>query len=64
MTTKTAFASVLLALLAGAASAQQAPNNNVQVQDKTQPTPRLNPATDRAEHEDPENLFHYRPLAP
>ena len=50
MTTKTAFASVLLALLAGAASAQQAPNNNVQVQDKTQPTPRLNPVTDRAEH--------------
>ena len=50
MTTKTAFASVLLALLAGAASAQQAPNNNVQVQDKTQPTPRLNPVIERADH--------------
>ena len=49
MTTKIAFASVLLALLAGSATAQQAPNNTVALQDKTQPTPRLNPVTERAD---------------
>ena len=49
MTTKTAFASVLLALLAGAASAQQAPNNTVAVQDKTQSSPRLNAVEMRAD---------------
>jgi hypothetical protein len=50
MTTKTAFASVLLALVAGAASAQQASNNTVAVQDKTQSSPRLNAVTERADH--------------
>ncbi|WP_460501548.1 hypothetical protein [Hymenobacter agri] len=49
MTTKTAFASLVLALLAGAASAQQAPNSPVAVQDKTQPSPRLNPTASRAD---------------
>ncbi|WP_201986944.1 hypothetical protein [Hymenobacter rubidus] len=49
MTTKTAFASLLLALVAGAASAQQAVNNTVAVQDKTQSSPRLNPVTERAD---------------
>jgi hypothetical protein len=49
MTKKTAFASLLLALLAGSATAQQAPNNNVQVQDKTQPSPRLNVVDARAD---------------
>ena len=49
MTTKTAFASLMLALLAGAASAQQAPASAVAVQDKTQPSPRLNPVQARAD---------------
>ena len=50
MTTKTAFASLFLALLAGTASAQQAPRaTTVEVQDKTQPTPRLNPVQARAD---------------
>ena len=49
MTTKTAFASLILALLAGTASAQQAPNSTVAVQDKTQPSPRLNPVDARAD---------------
>lgn len=49
MTTKTAFASLVLALLAGAASAQQVPNSPVAVQDKTQPSPRLNPTASRAD---------------
>lgn len=49
MTTKTAFASFMLALLAGAASAQQAPASAVAVQDKTQPSPRLNPVQARAD---------------
>jgi len=49
MTQKTAFASLFLALLVGTAAAQQAPNNNVQVQDKTQPSPRLNPVDARAD---------------
>ena len=49
MTTKTAFASLILALLAGTATAQQAPTaSTVQVQDKTQPSPRLNPVQTRA----------------
>ena len=49
MTTKTAFASLILALLAGTATAQQAPTaSTVQVQDKTQPSPRLNPVQARA----------------
>ena len=46
---KTAFASLVLTLLAGAASAQQAPVGPVAVQDKTQPSPRLNPTTSRAD---------------
>ncbi|WP_052732283.1 hypothetical protein [Hymenobacter terrenus] len=51
MTTKTAFAFIMLTLLAGAASAQQAPRTStVEVQDKTQPTPRLNPVQARADH--------------
>ena len=49
MTTKTTFASVLLALLAGAASAQQALNSTVAVQDKTQSSPRLNAVEMRAD---------------
>lgn len=49
MTTKTAFASLLLSLLAGAASAQQEPVSIVAVQDKTQPSPRLNPVAARAD---------------
>lgn len=49
MTTKTAFASLVLALLAGAASAQQVPASPVAVQDKTQPSPRLNPTASRAD---------------
>jgi hypothetical protein len=50
MTTKTAFASLLLALMAGAASAQQAPRTStVQPQDKTQSSPRLNPVEARAD---------------
>lgn len=49
MTMKTAFASLILALLAGAASAQQAPNSPVAVQDKTQSSPRLNPVEARAD---------------
>ena len=49
MTTKKAFASLLLALLAGGASAQQVPTaSTVQLQDKTQPSPRLNPVQARA----------------
>lgn len=50
MTTKTAFASLLLTLVATAASAQQGPNSPVAVQDKTQSSPRLNPVTERADH--------------
>ena len=46
---KTAFASLVLALLAGAAAAQQVPNSPVAVQDKTQPSPRLNPMASRAD---------------
>ena len=49
MTTKTAFASLVLALWAGAASAQQAARGPVAVQDKTQPSPRLNPVEARAD---------------
>lgn len=49
MKTPTAFASLLLALLAGTAAAQQAPNNTVAVQDKTQATPRLSPVQARAD---------------
>jgi Skp family chaperone for outer membrane proteins len=50
MTTKTAFASLFLALMAGAAAAQQAPRaSTVQTQDKTQPSPRLNPVAERAD---------------
>ena len=49
MTTKTAFASLVLALLAGTASAQQMPSSPVAVQDKTQPSPRLNPTASRAD---------------
>ncbi|WP_227785018.1 hypothetical protein [Hymenobacter sp. BT770] len=49
MTTKKAFASMLLALLAGGASAQQAPTaSTVQLQDKTQSSPRLNAVEARA----------------
>lgn len=49
MTKKTAFASLLLALLAGAAQAQQLPTGPVAVQDKTQPSARLNPVLARAD---------------
>lgn len=51
MTTKSAFASLVLALLAGTASAQQpaAAVSTVTIRDKTQPSPRLNPVTARAE---------------
>ena len=49
MTMKTAFASLFLALLAGAATAQQAPVSPVAVQDKTQPSPRLNPVAENAD---------------
>ena len=49
MTMKTAFASLLLALLAGSAAAQQAPVSTVAVQDKTQPSSRLNPIMSSAE---------------
>ena len=49
MTTKSAFASLVLVLLAGVASAQQAPNSPVAMQDKTQPSPRLNPTASRAD---------------
>ena len=50
MTTKTAFASFVLALMATAATAQQAPRtSNVQPQDKTQSSPRLNPVEARAD---------------
>lgn len=49
MATKTAFASLVLALLARAASAQQAPNNNVMQRDKTASSPRLNPVEARAD---------------
>ena len=49
MTMKTTFASLLLALLAGAASAQQAAPGPVAVQDKTQPSPRLNAAPNSAD---------------
>jgi len=50
MTPKSVFASLILALLAGTASAQQAPRTStVEVQDKTQPTPRLNPVQARAD---------------
>ena len=48
MTKKTAFASFILALLAGSASAQQASTSPVAVQDKTQSSPRLNPVEARA----------------
>lgn len=49
MTIKTAFSSLLLAVLAYPAAAQQAPNTAVAVQDKTQPSPRLNPVQTRAD---------------
>ena len=49
MTKKTAFASLILALLAGTASAQQAFPSPVAVQDKTQSSPRLNPIEARAD---------------
>ena len=49
MTKKTVFASLMLALLAGASSAQQLPTGPVAVQDKTQPSPRLNPVQARAD---------------
>ena len=48
MTKKTVFAFLVLALLAGAANAQQLPTGPVAVQDKTQPSPRLNPVQLRA----------------
>ena len=46
---KTAFASLVLAVLAGPAVAQQMPNSPVAVQDKTQPSPRLNSTASRAD---------------
>ncbi|MBD2768066.1 hypothetical protein IC235_09205 [Hymenobacter sp. BT664] len=50
MTIKTALASLTLALLAGGAFAQQAPRaSTVEAQDKTQPSPRLNPVQARAD---------------
>ena len=49
MTKKTVFASLMLTLLAGAASAQQASVSPVAVQDKTQPSARLNPVQARAD---------------
>ena len=49
MTKKTVFAFLVLALLAGAANAQQLPTGPVAVQDKTQPSPRLNPVQLRAD---------------
>ena len=50
MTLKTTFASLVLALLAGTASAQQASTvSTVQPQDKTKPSPRLNPVQARAD---------------
>ena len=49
MTTKIAFASLVLTLLAGTASAQQMPASPVAVQDKTQPSPRLNTTPSRAD---------------
>ena len=50
MTTKPAFAALFLTFLAGAAAAQQAPTaSTVQVQDKTQSSPRLNPVEARAD---------------
>ena len=50
MTTNSAFTALILALLASAAHAQQAPSTtNVQVQDKTQSSPRLNPVEARAD---------------
>ena len=48
MTKKTAFFSLFLGLLAGAASAQQAATGPVAVQDKTQSSLRLNPVEVRA----------------
>lgn len=50
MNTKLAFAALLLFAPAGAALAQQAPAAPVMVQDKTQPSARLNPVQQRAEH--------------
>lgn len=49
MTSKTVFASLALLLLASAASAQQAANTTVAVQDKTQSSPRLNSVELRAD---------------
>lgn len=49
MTMKTALASLLLALLAGSAAAQQAPASPVAVRDITQSSPRLNPVISSAE---------------
>lgn len=50
MTTKSAFASLLLALMAGTASAQQASRaTTVEPQDKTQSSNRLNPVQARAD---------------
>ena len=49
MTKKTVFASLILALVAGTASAQQASTSPVAVQDKTQSSPRLNPVEARAD---------------
>ena len=46
---KTAFAALVLALWAGGAAAQQAARGPVAVQDKTQPSPRLNPVEARAD---------------
>ncbi|SFP76541.1 hypothetical protein [Hymenobacter arizonensis] len=47
---KTAFAALIFALLAGAASAQQAPRaSTVEPRDKTQSSPRLNPVQARAD---------------
>ncbi|GAC1597987.1 MAG: hypothetical protein NVS3B25_23530 [Hymenobacter sp.] len=49
MTKKSAFAALVLALLTGAAAAQQAPVSPVAVHDKTQSSPRLNPVQARAD---------------
>ena len=49
MIKKTVLAFLVLAHLAGAANAQQFPSGPVAVQDKTQPSPRLNPVQLRAD---------------
>ena len=64
MTKKTAFASLLLALLAGAAQAQQLPTGPVAVQDKTQPSARLNPAVAAAAGAKPAPSVHSSRVEP